>query len=843
MITLQSIFDSSFLIIILIAILISPFLIILFLNLFFYLYKKFFYASLSPKMVQLFVKIAGSDETPFKNVENFFSGVHGIKQSFFDGIFGIQNRFSFEIVGKKEGIFFYIVAPEKYASNIEKQVYGTYKESEIEYVPLSHPFDRGTFNLAYELKQESNIFTPIKLFEEKQEPLTNILSTFSKLGPNEVMVYQLVVTPASNSWIKAIKRILTAKSGDKDKPAPTLDPGHKEGLENKIKSPGFYSVIRLLSISDDEFRAQVNLDNTLSAFNQFNDPKNNNFVKRIFTSNSSIIKRIILRELNTFDYHIPLLEMKIFCNNMLLNCAELSNLFHFGNKLIPVPGIKKISFKKNAAPGNIGNEGILMGINKYRDVTTNIRISDQDRLRHTYILGQTGTGKSVFLFSQALQDIYRGEGVCILDPHGKDIEELLGKIPPEREKDVIYFRASDVERPFGFNVLEAENEYQKNTIINYFIELLNKMYDPNNQGITGPQFQQAVRSSMATCMVDPEATLIDVVELIRDPEKAEKYLPKVKDPDVISYWRNQIANTTAQTRSETLGYFTSKFTKFTSDTFMRNIIAQPKSSINIPKIMDQKKILLINLDKGDPKIGEENAKFLGLLLVPQVMYAALARSEKIAKGENFPPFYLYVDEFQNFATESFATILSEARKFKLGLTVANQYIAQLPDTIKNAVFGNVGTSVFFRVGPEDASFCHKAFGGEKDSPFSEGDLFSLELGNCYVKLLVKGQPTKPFHTKVEYSLVMPFKEDKEVAARIKDYSRMTYGKSVDEVNAIINKRFNEFYAKPEKPAAQTPKSSFPSIPGFPTPPMSSSTSGNAPTNPLDDFDDDFFADL
>jgi hypothetical protein len=375
-------------------------------------------------------------------------------------------------------------------------------------------------------------------------------------------MYQLIITPASNAWISSVKKILTAKSGDKDSPSPTLDPGHKEGLEKKILFPGFYSTVRILSISDDEFRAQVNLDNTLSAFNQFNDPKNNNLVKRIFTTSSAVIKRIVLRELNTFDLHLPLIHLKFYCNNMLLNCAELSNLFHFGNKLIPVPGIKKISFKKSAAPGNVLPEGVVMGVNKFRDISTVIRIGDEDRLRHTYILGQTGTGKSVFLFSQALQDIYRGEGVCILDPHGKDIDEMLAKIPKHREKDVIYFKASDVERPFGFNVLEADNDYQRNTIINYFIELLNKMYDPNNQGITGPQFQQAVRSSMATCMVDPEATLIDVVELIRDPEKAEKYLPKVTDPDVISYWRNQIANTTAQTRSETLGYFTSKFTKF-----------------------------------------------------------------------------------------------------------------------------------------------------------------------------------------------------------------------------------------------------------------------------------------
>lgn len=811
----------------------SPFW-LLFLSTFIpFIIKKIFYKQLTPKMVQLFVKIAGSDETPFKNLENFFSGIHGIKQNFFQRIFAVQNRFSFEIVGKKEGIFFYVVVPEVYALNVEKQIYGTYKEAEIEYVPLSHPFDRGTYNFAYELKQESNIYTPIKLFEEKSEPLLNILSTFSKLGPNEVMMYQLVITPASSSWISAVKRILTSGGGSKDKPAPVLDPGHKEGLEKKIQTPGFYSVIRLLSISDDEFRASVNLDNTLSAFNQFNDPKNNNLVKRIFTTKKAIIRRLILRELNTFDLHMPLFNLKFYCNSMLLNCLELANLFHFGNKLLPIPGIKKISFKKSPAPGNILNEGVIMGVNKFRDVSTVIRIADEDRFRHMYILGQTGTGKSVFLFSQALQDIYRGEGVCILDPHGKDIEELLTRIPPHREKDIVYFKASDVDRPFGFNVLEAENDYQKNTIINYFIELLNKMYDPNNQGITGPQFQQAVRSSMATCMVDPEATLIDVVELIRDPEKAEKYLPKVKDPDVISYWKNQIANTTAQTRSETLGYFTSKFTKFTSDTFMRNIIAQPKSSINIPKIMNEKKILLINLDKGDPKIGEENAKFLGLLLVPQVMYAALARSEKLNNKEDFPPFYLYVDEFQNFATESFATILSEARKFKLGLTVANQYISQLPDQIKNAVFGNVGSAVFFRVGADDATYCFKTFGGEKDSPFSEGDFTFLEKGNCYVKLLVNGMPTKPFYMKVDLNLVMPFETNPETAKRIKEFSRNTYGKSVEEVNQIINKRFNEFYAKPEPDKRA---SGFPG--GVSNPP-----SGQQPKSLLDDFDDDFFGDL
>jgi hypothetical protein len=774
------------------GLILSPALILFSIYYFFFIYKKIFYFFMSPKLVQLYVRISGADETAFKNCEKLFSGIHGMRQNIFEQIFFIQNRFSFEILSRKDGIFFYVVVPKKYAANMEKQIYGIYENAEIEYQPLSHPFDRGTYNLAYELKQTGSKFLPIKLFEEKQEPLNTVLSTMSKMEPQDSMMIQIVISPAPVTWIWAARRILS--SGD-NKENYTPPPGFKEGLEKKISSPLFYSQIRLLSVSDNLVRAQINLDNLLSTFNQYNDPKGNSFNKKILVTNSGIIRNLLMRYINTFDFYIPLLDVKLFCNNLILNCEEMANLYHFGNKNIQVPGVKNIDYKKSPPPGQISDSGIILGVNKFRDVKTLIRISDEDRLRHTYILGQTGTGKSVFLFSQALQDIVRGKGVCILDPHGKDANDLLMKIPKHREKDVIYFKASDVERPFGINVLEAENEHQRNNVVNYFIELLKKLYDPHNQGFAGPQFEQAVRSSMMTCIVDPEATLVDVVEVIRDPEKAEKYLDKVKDPDVISYWRNQIANTTAQVRAEQLGYFISKFTKFTSDTFMRNIIAQPKSSINIPKIMDEQKILIINLDKGNPNIGEENAKFLGLLLVPKITYSALARTTKIEKGESFEPFYFYVDEFQNFATDSFNTILSEARKFKLSLTVANQYISQLNDEIKGAVFGNVGTTVFFRVGAEDATFCTKVFGGEEQSPFKEGDFAYLDKGNCYVKLLVNGQPTKPFYMNIDMKMMMPFEDDPQTAKRIIENSRNQYGRSVDGITDFIQKRFNEFYKK------------------------------------------------
>jgi len=519
------------------------------------------------------------------------------------------------------------------------------------------------------------------------------------------------------------------------------------------------------------------------------------------------------------EIRVPLFDILLFLNNSLFNTEELSNIFHFPNKEVAVTGLKRVDFQKAAAPSVLPQEGIVLGKNKFRGLENIIRIKDQDRLRHMYILGQTGSGKSFFLFSQILQDIYRGKGVCVLDPHGPDIENLLKKIPAHREKDVIYFNAADFERPIGINVLQilAKNpesiEIQRNIIINSFIEMLRKLYDPQNQGIVGPFFERSVRNCMLTAMVDPDATLVDVVQLLMEDSAAEKYLPKITDPQVIAYWKEERAKMTDQTRSESMGYLTSKFSRFTQDKFIRNIIAQSESSINIPEIMQNQKILLINLSKGI--IGAENSSFLGLLLVPKVLDAAMARAEKIRSGETFPDFYLYVDEFQNFATDAFESILSEARKFKLGMTVANQYISQLSDKIKNAVFGNVGTLTFFRVGPDDAPYGKKAL----EEKFEEKDFLKLKMGNAYIKLLIDGAPSSPFSLVIDKKLMVdPFKEDSEISKRIQAYSRDTYGKDAAEIEKIITERYSTV-----KQAAQ---------------PM-----GGEPGEPQLKFDDDFFADL
>lgn len=795
-----------------------PFFFIIILPLLFFLYKKFFYYNLSPKLVAMIVKVGGGDESNFKLCDQLFAGIHGIKRPFWETIFGLENRVSFEVIGKKGEISFYVICPARIASIVEKQIYGVYKEIEIDYVGMPKIFDRGNYNTVYELKQEMGPFTMINSFDEKQDPLKTFVSTFSKLGDNEVLVYQMVVAPAPVSWVKSVRGILANSS----KEGVSLDPAFKESIEKKISKQGFYTVLRLLSVSDDYNRGLVNIDNALAALGQFNNPKTNSLVKKLFVFKNSTIKKIILREINVLQFKIPLADIILYLNNSLFNTEELSNLFHFPNKEVAVTGIKRVDFKKAAAPSSLPQEGIMLGKNKFRGIENIIRIKDADRLRHHYILGQTGSGKSWYLFSQILQDIYRGKGVCVLDPHGPDIENLLKKIPPHREKDVIYFNAADFEKPIGINVLQilAKNpesvEIQRNIIINSFIEMLRKLYDPNNQGIVGPFFERSVRNCMLTAMVDPEATLVDVVQLLMEDAAAEKYLPKITDPQVIAYWREERANMTDQVRSESLGYLTSKFSRFTQDKFIRNIIAQAESSINIPDIMQNQKILLINLAKG--RLGQENSTFLGLLLVPKVLDAAMARSEKISAGESFPDFYLYVDEFQNFATDAFESILSEARKFKLGMTVANQYISQLSDKIKNAVFGNCGTLSFFRVGPDDAPYGKKAL----EEKFEERDFLKLKMANCYIKLLIDGAPSSPFNLFVDRSLMIdPFKEDEAASKRIQEYSRNTYGKNAAEIEKYINQRYSSMNQKPEASPAVLQE----------------------PTTPELKFDDDFFADL
>ncbi|NMC09329.1 DUF87 domain-containing protein, partial [Candidatus Microgenomates bacterium] len=428
-----------------------------------------------------------------------------------------------------------------------------------------------------------------------------------------------------------------------------------------------------------------------------------------------------------------------------------------------------------------------------------------DRRRHSYILGQTGTGKSWLMARMILQDIYNGDGCCFIDPHGQTAEMILERIPPERAEDVIYFDAGDFERPFGLNIMEYYNEQHKHQVVNSFLALLIRLFDPNNQGYAGPAFQQAVRNSMLTAMSKPDSTLIEVVRILQDEDWVMNYwLPLINDDLVRRYCTDQVAKTDKKTKSESLTYFISKFDKFTTNLAIRNIIGQSKSSFDFREVMDNGKILIVNLSKG--KIGDENMSFLGLILVQKMLAAALSREDMEESKRR--DFFFYADEFQNFTTEEFNSILSEARKYRLDLTLAHQYIGQLPDNIKNAVFGNVGSLFIARCSAEDAKFLETQF----ESYITAMDMVNQGLGHYYVKLLTRGSYPAPFTLDTRFGPQFPesgfdLPVNKEVAKIIKELSRRKYGRDVEVINQDIKMR-SQLDQQEEKPVENSP---FPGI--------------------------------
>ncbi|OGC96231.1 hypothetical protein A3H89_00485 [Candidatus Amesbacteria bacterium RIFCSPLOWO2_02_FULL_48_11] len=429
----------------------------------------------------------------------------------------------------------------------------------------------------------------------------------------------------------------------------------------------------------------------------------------------------------------------------------------------------------------MASEGLYIGKSVFRGINRPVYITEADRERHMYIVGRTGTGKTEFLKTMILQDIQAGKGIAVIDPHDL-AEDLLGYIPPERAEDVVFFEPSDEQWPMGLNLLETRTEQERHMATNAVIGMMYKLYDPHKTGIIGPRFEHAIRNAMLTVMdAIPGGTFIEVVQALQRPEFVQEMLPRVRDPLVRRYWTDQIAQTSEFHKSEVLDYIVSKFGRFVTNKTIRNIIGQSKSAFDFRQVMDEGKILIVNLSKG--KLGEENSNFLGLVLVPRLLAAAMSRADIPEASRR--PFYLYVDEFQNFATPDFATILSEARKYKMNLTVANQFTSQMEDEVKNAVFGNVGTLISFRVGVGDANYLQHEF-----SPtFNEADLLNIERFHVYIKTIVRNEPVTPFSMDVTKDIEKERKmRNPQLAEAIKQLSRVKYGRDVRLVEAEIGAR-------------------------------------------------------
>lgn len=445
-----------------------------------------------------------------------------------------------------------------------------------------------------------------------------------------------------------------------------------------------------------------------------------------------------------------------------------------------VPGIALIDARPVAPPPGLPVHGIVLGVSVLRAGGLPLRVTQslEDRRRHTYIVGRTGTGKTTLLQNLVLQDIEAGQGACVIDPHGDLIEDLLMRIPAHRGSDVILFDPSDEARPIGLNLLDAPDETAKHRVATEFIGLLIRMYDPQNQGIVGPRFQHNVRNAMLTAMSVEGSTLIEVVRVLTDTQYVKRILPHIKDPLLQRYWTDQIANTSDFHKSEILDYLVSKFNRFVGDARIRNIIGQRTSTLDFREIMDRRRILLVKLAKG--KIGADSAQFLGLLLVQGLLITALSRGDRAV--DQRPDFSLYVDEFQNFATDLFASVLSEGRKFGIVATIANQYLAQLPHAIRESIFGNIGSLISFRLGTQDALALHP----EMLPLLGADDLLNLPKFTACVKLLVDGVATRPFTMKTLPDTRVP---DAVRAEQIREASRQVYGRDGQAITAEIFSRY------------------------------------------------------
>ncbi len=730
-----------------------------------------------------------------------------------------RDYISFEIACTDKKISFYINCPRRVQELVEKQLQAQYPHAFIEIVRGYNPFQDGSQVAAAELYLSRPYMFPIRTYKNMEtDPLNALTNAMSKMGDGEGAAIQFILSPAGHHWQHKPRHmaleIQQGKNPDKvvkgfgarmasetfgtlrdstiGKVSPTAT-GHHEDLsginspinltpmqqemvkrfEEKASRPGFKTNIRIVTSSTTPGAAAVNLNSIVSSFLQYNMPPFNGFrVKNRKTGD--IIKDYMFRIYRRYG------------RKAILNTEELTSLWHLPTPFLETPNIKWLLSKKAPPPINIPEEGILMGRNIYRGTETPIRVKRDDRRRHMYILGRTGVGKTELMKYMSVQDIKNGEGLCVIDPHGDFIEDILPHIPKERAEDVILFEPFDTDRPLGLNMLEVSDEGQKDFAVQEMISIFYKLVtDP---AMLGPMFEHNMRNAMLTLMADGEypGTIVDIPRIFTDTEFQKYKIGKLTDSVVRAFWEKEMAKTSDFHKSEMLGYLISKVGRFVENSMMRNIVGQPKSSFNFRDVMDNGKILLVNLAKG--KVGEMNAKLIGLILVSKIQMAAMSRAD--IPEDQRRDFYLYVDEFQNFITDAFSSILSEARKYRLNLIIGHQFLGQLEQgagaqgagskDLRDAVFGNTGSMVTFRIGVEDAEVMAKEYA----PVFNEFDLLNVDRYNAFTKLMINGTASKPFNM-ATYPVEKPTEQERATGDAIRQLSRLKFGRPRAEVESEI----------------------------------------------------------
>lgn len=763
--------------------------------------------------VLLMLEIPRTNDKKELAAEQLFASLHGILRDKLElkNSGGVQEHLSFEIVSTGGQIRFYVWVPKIYQSFVEGQIYAQYPTVQIYRMDEDYTDDRSKYPIVYsaELTLTENDALPIRTFENFEvDPLASITGTLAKLNPDnsEELWIQILTRPipddwhkqTTDKWVKKIKsgkksffggtvidwvwivealgaffRPPTGGTNGETKPVELSerDKTRIAKAEEKATKLGYEVKIRLAYLGNDQTNAKLNMQALVGTFKQYNSTNLNGFKLTGGSFKMEDLDEYKMRQFNDRGF--------------ILNISELASIYHLPHTSVETPNIVWASSKTAEPPSKLPlvtgdpthDESIsAFGLTNFRGINHQFGMYRRDRSRHVYIIGQTGAGKSGMLELFALSDVFYDQGYCIIDPHGDFAINNLRFVPEHRINDVVYFNPADTAYPVAFNPLELSDPARKPNVCSEVIGVLKRLFGDS----WGPRLEHILRYTLLALLDRPETTLLDISRILTDKDFRKETLDYCTDVTVLQFWKHEFGQWNEKQVNESIAPVLNKVGAFTANPIIRNIIGQPKSSFNIRKIMDEGKILVVNLSKG--LIGEDNASLLGAFLVTKVQLAAMSRSD-IPDVADRRPFYLYVDEFQNFATDSFAVILSEARKYGLNLTVANQYISQMTDSVRDAVFGNVGTTISFRVSADDAPILAKQF----EPTFDQSDLIQMNNRHFVISMIINGEKAPAFSA-TTLSLPTTPKDNFE---QIVQNSRYYYSRNRAEVESEIRETIEQ----------------------------------------------------
>jgi hypothetical protein len=743
--------------------------------------------------VLLLLQVPRTNDKKELAAEQMFASLHGLltlpsQRKFLNAAHRV--RISFEIAVLEKRIGFYVCVPKYLKDFVEEQIYAQYPNVQISEAPdFSRSDEHPAASLAAEMRLASNEALPIKTFQSFEvDPLAAITATLAKFEEGEEAWIQLVMQPAAKNWHRKSERYISGLRGGgsrsttsgvlsalwappehKSETAPKLteyDQARASGAEDKSHKLAFETSLRIIYRGNvSAHQATLRIQSIIASYKQFNTTYLNGFEQAKITHDASALHQYRARKLSG--------------RPSLLNIEEVATLCHLPHTNVETPYILWAPSQTAEPPANLPiftdtnrNEISPIAATNFRGQNSAFGLKRGDRGRHLYILGQTGVGKSGLLELLTISDIHSPYGFAVIDPHGDYALSILKRIPASRAKDVIYFNPADVDFPIAFNPMEVADPKLRSHTVSELIGVLKRMFES-----WGPRLEYILRYSLLALLEYPDATMLDITRILTDKGFRKDVLTHVTDPVVRNFWNVEFATWNDKFAAEAVAPVLNKVGAFTANPLVRNIIGQPKSSFNIRHIMDQRKILIVNLSRG--QVGEDNAALLGALLVTKIQLASMSRAD-VPVDERIP-FYLYVDEFQHFATDSFATILSEARKYALNLTVANQYIAQMSQDVKDAVFGNVGSMIAFRMGADDARSMQRYF----EPKFEEYDLVHMHNRNIVLNMTIDGEKTPAFSAT---TLNLPAHPPEQTGTII-EHSRANHAIARAEAESYIHRHY------------------------------------------------------